>query len=86
MNTTPQDTSNSRCQHVNFKVNAKVTRLTDTDGGPVTGFTTDITVNCMDCNMPFQWVGPDQGSSPNRPMVSFDRTELRAPIIPVEEL
>lgn len=76
----------SKCLHENFAVKADVTRLSDTDGGPVNGFTTDITVKCSDCEMPFQWVGLKRGASFAEPMVSVDGLELRAPIVPVEEL
>lgn len=86
MTPNPTQSSKIRCQHMNFKVGAKVTRLTDIDSGSVTGFTTDITVNCTDCSMPFQWMGLDRGVSLIKPMVSFNGLELRAPIIPLEEL
>lgn len=75
-----------RCNHPNFKVVANVFRLTDIDDGPVTGFTTDIKVNCSKCDMPFQWLGLAKGVATHEPMISLDGTELRAPIIPLEEL
>lgn len=71
------------CKHENFKVECNVSRLTEVEGGPVTGYTTDITIHCADCFKPFQWVGVPLGYSPNQPMVNFDATELRAPIKPV---
>lgn len=72
------------CDHKNFKAQVNVTRLTDKDDETkITGYTTDITVSCVDCFKPFQWVGVPGGYSPNQPMVNFDRTELRAPIKPV---
>jgi len=76
----------SRCQHPNFKVNAEINRLTDVDGGAVNAFAVDIKVNCAKCEMPFEWLGLKRGISSAKPMVSFDRLELRAPIMPVEEL
>lgn len=76
----------NRCQHMNFKVVNNVARLTETEGGPVTGFDLTAKVNCADCGMAFQWLGLEMGSSFKEPMVSPDRTELRAPITPVEEL
>lgn len=75
----------SRCQHESFKVRAEVNRLTDTDDGPVTGYAADITVNCADCRMAFQWLGLERGVASHEPRVSFDRFELRAPITPAEE-
>ena len=74
----------SICRHESFSVKARVGRLTDTDGGPVTGYTADIKVECDECHLPFHWVGVPLGLSPNRPMVSADGLELRAPIAPGE--
>ena len=71
-----------RCQHAGFSVQANVTRLTDGDGGPVTGYTTDITVKCADCGLPFRWLGLPGGSHHSEPRVSADALELRAPIEP----
>lgn len=76
----------SRCQHEDFLVKANVTRLTDSENGPVTGFDASIKVNCAQCEMPFQWLGLEKGSSPFEPMTSVDTLELRAPITPLEEL
>lgn len=70
------------CEHLNFTANVKVTRLTSEEGGPVTGYTTDITVNCHECGLPFTFVGVPGGYSPSQPMVNVDGTTLRAPIIP----
>lgn len=70
------------CPHGNFDVHAEVSRLSETDGGPVTGYSADIRVNCRDCAEPFRWVGLQAGLMRDRPMVSVDETELRAPIRP----
>lgn len=76
----------SNCLHESFDVHTYVMRLTDVKGGRVTGFTTETKVNCAECNMPFQWLGLQMGISPNSPTTSADRLELRAPIIPLEEI
>jgi hypothetical protein len=78
--------SKADCEHSSFVSNANVYRLTDTDTGPVTGYSVELKVSCSDCRMPFGFVGVEQGVSTYRPMVSFDRKELRAPITPAEEL
>jgi hypothetical protein len=70
------------CQHEQFEVMAKVVRLTDGDNGPVTGYTADIRIKCVQCEMPFEFIGVPGGYSPSQPMVNFDGTELRAPIRP----
>ena len=72
----------TRCQHREFSAQVNVTRLTDGDDGPVTGHTTDITVRCIECGLPFRWRGIPFGSSPHHPCLSVDGLELRAPIEP----
>lgn len=70
------------CQHEQFECVAKIGRLTDGDDGPVTGYAADIRIRCIQCGMPFEFIGVPGGYSPAQPMVSFDATELRAPIRP----
>jgi len=70
------------CQHEHFAAHVEVNRLTDAEGGPVTGYAADITVRCAACGQPFEWIGVPGGLSPGQPMCSVDRTELRAPIHP----
>ena len=75
-----------KCLHENFNCQANVFRLTDSEeeNSRVTGYSADITVSCRDCSMPFQWLG-QRGISTKEPMVSVDKLELRAPLIPLEE-
>lgn len=72
------------CEHLNFIATVKVNRLTVNHGDTahVEGYSADITVGCEDCGEPFRWIGPPIGVSPAQPMVSADRTELRAPLRP----
>lgn len=70
------------CEHMNFEARVNVTRLLDRDGGPVTGYTTDITVKCRECGLPFRWLGVPFGLHPSAPRLSVDSQELRAPIEP----
>ncbi|MEU0465058.1 hypothetical protein ABZ215_13725 [Amycolatopsis sp. NPDC006131] len=70
------------CPHERFEATVVVHRLTATDGNQVDGFTTDIRIHCADCSEPFRWIGPPAGVFPDRPGVSVDETELRAPIRP----
>ena len=70
------------CPHLNFAASVEVNRLTDVEGGPVTGYSADITVQCADCGEPFRWIGVPAGMSPARPMCSADEAELHAPIRP----
>ena len=70
------------CLHTNFRANVAVSRLTKTEGGPVTGFTADVRIHCEECGMPFVFRGMAMGSSFDRPMVSADGEEARLPIQP----
>lgn len=70
------------CPHENFEATVGVHRLTDGDDGPVTGYTAEIRVRCLDCDEPFRWIGVPAGLSPREPRVSVDETELRAPLRP----
>lgn len=70
------------CLHEQFACNVGVHRLTQTEGGPVTGFTADVQIECSMCGLPFRFLGCKQGSSPFEPMTNADDTELRAPIAP----
>ncbi|WP_052372820.1 hypothetical protein [Amycolatopsis taiwanensis] len=70
------------CQHENFAAVVAVNRLTVIDDGPVEAFAADIRVNCADCGEPFRWIGAPAGVFGDRPGVSIDETELRAPLRP----
>jgi hypothetical protein len=70
------------CEHKNFKANVAVGRLTAVEGGPVTGYSADVTVACADCGLPFRFIGLAAGNHYAEPRVSVDGTELRAPIEP----
>lgn len=69
------------CDHLIFEASVDVLRLTETEGGPVTGYAADIRVRCVDCGEHFTFLGP-AGLSRAAPMVSVDGLELRAPIVP----
>lgn len=71
-----------RCEHMNFKADVRVGRLTDGDDGPVTGYSADVHINCADCGLPFRFMGLPFGSHPSEPRLSADSVELRAPIEP----
>ena len=70
------------CEHTNFGVSANVGRLTDVDGGPVTGYKMLLTIICTDCGLPFRFMGLPFGSHYAEPRLSVDSLELRAPIEP----
>lgn len=71
------------CKHMNFECRASIGRLTaDQDPELVVGYVADVQVICADCGLPFEWMGIPEGVSNSQPRVSFDMTELRAPIHP----
>lgn len=70
------------CNHEHFMASVDVHRLTKGDNGPVTGYAADIHIHCAVCGQVFVFVCPDVGMLPDRPAVSVDGAELRAPIAP----
>ena len=72
----------SGCEHHEFAVSARVARVTGEDGGPVTYFSLELNVECVDCGEAFEFQGAPCGYSPYRPMCSLDGRELCAPIMP----
>lgn len=70
------------CEHLRFIGQVNVYRLSDVEGGPITGFTTGIEVKCADCGVPFRFKGAPFGSHPAEPRLRADGEELRAPIEP----
>lgn len=70
------------CPHEDFDASVEVSRLTGEDGGPVTAYSAGIRIRCAQCGEPFRWIGVQAGLKPDRPMVSVDETELRAPARP----
>lgn len=71
-----------RCEHTQFKSKIGVYRLSDKEGGPVTGYTAEIHITCAECGLPFRFRGFAAGSHYGEARVSVDATELRAPIEP----
>jgi hypothetical protein len=69
---------------MNFRAQVDVTRLTKEAGGPVTGYTAEVTIRCDQCEMPFRFIGLEAGNHHAEPRVSVDGAELRAPIEPAE--
>ena len=70
------------CEHASFACQANIGRLSDEEGGPITGYVADITVKCADCGLGFRFVGIPAGNHHSEPRVSIDGLKLRAPIEP----
>jgi len=67
---------------MNFTTSVRIDRLSDEEGGPITGYNADIKIDCSDCGIPFSFIGLARGYSPLEPMVGVGDTELRVPITP----
>ena len=70
------------CAHFEFEAHCDVARLSETDGGPITGYSVGVKIVCHQCKMAFKFIGLPGGSSPSFPTVSIDNTEARMPIGP----
>lgn len=70
------------CEHRDFRAIVEVNRLMSEDDGPVTGYSAEVRVWCVECDEPFRFICADAGMLPDRPTVSLDEAELRAPIRP----
>lgn len=71
------------CPHENFGVSVEVHRIVQSDDDPtVVAYGAEIRVRCDDCQEPFRWTGLQAGLRRDRPTVSPDETELRAPLRP----
>lgn len=71
------------CAHERCDARVEVVRLTEHQGGPVTGFRADVRVWCADCDEPFEFLGPlPVGVLPDQPTTGVFRTELRVPLRP----
>ena len=72
----------TECPHMNFRADVRVGRLTDKEGGPVTGYSADVKIHCTECGLPFRFLGLAAGYHYAEPRVSIDATALRAPLEP----
>jgi hypothetical protein len=70
------------CQHENFVAHCDVSRLSEEEGGPITGYSVTVGVQCTQCKKKFRFRGIPAGLDPDYPRVSMDGTELRAPMEP----
>jgi hypothetical protein len=82
---TPGVFAMSQCTHVNFSATVGVCRLTETKGGPVTGYVAEVRVNCADCGKPFQFLGLDPGLDTQGARVSLDGLEASLALVPQGE-
>lgn len=65
------------CEHEKFEANVDINRIIDTGR-----FAADVRIKCVDCGLPFQFIGLPGGLNPVGATVSVDRTEARLAIVP----
>ena len=70
------------CSHEDFYVTANIARLTKTEGGKVTGYMAEVSVKCLQCNTPFQFLGLEPGHDTQGARVSLDGLEANIAITP----
>ena len=72
------------CAHLNFRAQVNVTRMTEDErpASPVRGFMCDITVNCAECGLPFQFLGLEPGLDTQGARVSIDGLEAHIALSP----
>ena len=83
--TTEMSDPDRECLHPDFIANVNVIRIGEHDpesGGRPRAFAAEITVGCAACGERFRWIGCEPGLRSDRPMMSVDEYELRAPIRP----
>lgn len=72
------------CPHMDFEANVAVARVgeAETSDGLPKAYYAEVTIHCTQCKERFRFIGVQAGLRPDRPMVSPDERELRAPIRP----
>lgn len=73
------------CQHVNFRAQVGVQRLTEREGSTVVAFSAEVRIQCVDCGEAFAFMGLPSGASLTQPTVCVGGEEVRLPIEPVSK-
>ncbi len=68
------------CEHKNLMTECRVALLEDTGRRMA-----EIKIRCLDCGVPFRFMGLPAGLDFDRPTVSIDGVELNAPVEPETE-
>lgn len=72
------------CEHRNFRTVVTVNRLVNPQQ-IIQGFVVDLRVQCMECELPFEFIGFPCGASLSHATVNPTNEELRVPIKPKGE-
>ncbi len=72
------------CEHQSFLASCDVHRLSHDEGGPIDGYSINVSVKCTECGLAFRFKGLPAGTDPDFPRLSIDGCELRAPLEPAD--
>lgn len=67
----------SACKHMQFHAQVNVNRLEDSSQ-----FSADVSIKCVECGLPFQFLGLEMGLDLQGARVSVDGLEARLAICP----
>lgn len=70
------------CQHEQFEADVAVGRISEVEGGPITHYTADVKIKCIECGLPFEFIGMPAGMNRKFPTTNVDFTEAHLPIRP----
>ena len=65
------------CKHRKFRSSVNIARMED-----VNQFNASVKINCLECGLPFQFIGLEVGYDSNGACVNVDGTEARLAIAP----
>lgn len=65
------------CRHVNMDAQVRIARFEDTGG-----FMAEVRITCIDCKLPFQFLGLEPGCDTQGARVSLDGLEANIAICP----
>lgn len=67
----------STCPHMNFEATVAVARIED-----VGRFVAEVKIHCIECGLPFQFLGIEPGFNYEAPTVALDGLLANLPICP----
>lgn len=70
------------CEHNKFVADVNVNRLSSVEGGPITGYMSEIRISCDECGLPFEFLGMTCGIDLQGARISLDAQEARIAITP----
>ena len=74
--------SEATCEHHTFGAEVDVNRLPQKEGGPVKRYCADVRIKCVDCGLPFRFIGLPAGLDLNGAATSVNAEEARLAIAP----